>query len=231
MLSRSVVLFLSMVAAASATNTPTPQPISQHQGQGQAQGQLQVQQQGQIANGGNSTATGGNSQQAQSNSNTVTSSGGAGGNGGQGGSSNQAQSANNQGNSFSTSTVYKERLQAPSISAPPVYASGPCSSGKSLGLSIPGGGISGGKTVTDPLCDRREIVRVLTALNPALALRVACADPYVTAVATEDDCVYAPPVTVHAEQVNGTLSPPAVDLTPYATKEDLERAFKQAHSK
>lgn len=204
MLSRSVVLFLSLVSVASAVTPPTPEPVKQ--GQQQKQGQIQ----GQVAKGGNA-------EQSQSNSNVVNSSGGA------GGSANQSQAANNEGNSFSTSSVYKDRLQAPSISAPAVYASGPCSSGKSLGLAVPGGGISGGKTVTDPLCDRREVARVLAPLNPALALRVLCADPYVAAVATGDDCVYVP--------VARTQTAPEVDPSLYATHEEVQRAFKQSQSK
>lgn len=171
------------------------------------------------------TATGGSAQQSLSNSNTAN-----GGNGGAGGSSNQTQSANNQGNSLSTVSNYRDRLQAPDINAPAIYASGPCSSGKSVGLAGPGFGISGGKTSTDPQCDRREVARVLMGVNPALALKVLCSDPYVAAVATGNDCVS---VEKQSEQVTSPVASntQAVDLSPYATHEEVERAFKQSQAK
>lgn len=67
-------------------------------------------------------------------------------------------------------------------------------------------------------------------INPALALKVLCADPYVKEVASGDDCVYR------------QLIVQLPDQTIYATKDEVEsvrrdsqqsveRAFKQAQSK
>lgn len=117
------------------------------------------------------------------------------------------------------SSNYQERLQAPSVSAPAVYASGPCASGWSAGLSIPGGGISGGKAKADPNCDRREVARVLMGINPALALKVLCSDPYVQAVANSDDCIYTVPIVA------------TVDPSIYATHDDLERLRNDSQTK
>jgi hypothetical protein len=154
---------------------------------------------------------------------TQTASGGAGGAGGD---------ASNVGNAqdVSVSSTYRERLQAPSVSAPAVYASGPCTSGWSAGIAIPGGGLSGGKGKPDPGCERRELARVLTPLAPDLALRLLCADPMLAAVVSADECLFVPQPLV---TTNGKE---------YATREELEqvrkdsataidRAFKQRQTK
>lgn len=137
---------------------------------------------------------------------------------------NTDASAINGGNDLSIN--HKERLQAPSISAPAIYAGGPCESGKSLGLAIPGGGISGGKSTASPNCDRREAARVVAALNPALALLVMCEDPYVKEVAKErpELCVYQPVVTKREQVTTAPADRPV-------TQEQLDRAFKQSQSK
>jgi hypothetical protein len=130
-----------------------------------------------------------------------------------------AATASSGGNTLSTS--YEEKRQAPSISAPPVYASGNCSQGWSLGLSIPGGGASGGKSKADPGCERREAVRMLTPLNPWLALKVMCQDPFVAAVADEADCKYVPPTPQPADV-------PAIDTSEFVTRKELrEREDRQ----
>jgi len=98
-----------------------------------------------------------------------------------------------QGNSQNASVLNESERQAPSIDAPAVYASHPCTVGWSAGLSVPGAGVSGGKVKADVGCERRELARVLTALNPALALRVLCADPLIKEVAHEGDCDYLAP--------------------------------------
>lgn len=63
---------------------------------------------------------------------------------------------------------------------------------------------------------------MLAPLQPALALKLLCADPMLAEVALPEDCVYfAPPV------VTATAAP-----TPdYATTEQLNRAFGAAMGK
>lgn len=139
--------------------------------------------------------------------------------------------ASNAGNAqdVSVSSSYRDRLQAPSVSAPAVYASAVCAYGWSAGIAVPGAGLSGGKSKIDEDCNRREAARVLTALNPQLALKVMCSDPIVKAVADVDagDCEYV-------ENIRITQDAPAhssVDMSRYATKEELAKAFKQSQAK
>lgn len=139
-------------------------------------------------------------------------------------SQNQMQSAlsgaeaTNAGNSqnLTVESHYREMRQAPASFAPAIYASGPCAYGWSAGVSFPGGSANGGKSKPDPNCDRREIIRVLTPLNPSLALKVACADPMVKEVATGLDCQY---VEIVGEKVPPL--PPAIDLSKYVTRDEL----------
>lgn len=186
------------------------------------------------ATGGNASAAGGNGGAGGSANQTQTANGGLGGAGG-----NQTQSATNAGNAQNTAitSVYEERLQAPSISAPPVYASGPCAYGWSAGLSVPGAGISGGKSKPDTACDRRELARVLTPLNPQLALKILCADPIAAAVATPADCTYieqesrhvvseAPPSSAKTVEAMKEVFPTKTEV-----KETVDRAFKRSQSK
>lgn len=136
-----------------------------------------------------------------------------------------------QSNSTSDNAVtynHQDRLQAPALMAPAVYASGPCAQGWSAGASGPGAGLSFGKAKADPSCDRRELARVMAPLNPALALRILCADPIVIALGvTADECRLDPlppdnrPTVVILEQDKGG----------YATKEELKRAFESSASK
>jgi len=136
--------------------------------------------------------------------------------------------ANNEGNSLSVNN--EDRLQAPSISAPALYPSGNCAYGWTAGLSIPGGGISGGKAKPDADCNRRQAARVVGAWNPALALKVMCEDPYVKAVAKEGDCVYTPPAPpVVVEKETAKVDPQSSSNT--ADKEYVDRAIKKALSK
>lgn len=122
------------------------------------------------------------------------------------------------------SSSYRERLQAPGVAAPSVFASHSCALGWSLGASGPGAGISGGKAKADPSCERREWARVLFAMNPDLALKVACSDPIVAAVARPEDCVY-----VHIE--HEAQKPEPIDMSAYVTREELDRAFRKAVAK
>lgn len=175
---------------------------------------------GGAATGGNANASGGSANQTQS---------AHGGNGGDGGVSTQSQSADNVGNeqNLSVTSNHKQVRQAPSISAPTVFASGPCAYGWSAGVSSPVGGISGGKAKADVNCDRREVARILLGVNPALALKVLCADPLVAAVASGDDCQYIPPATnVVTEPVT-----PKADTSKFVTREELNKVFKKSQSK
>src|SRR5690606_25625248 len=161
----------------SAANAAAVADATQMQRQGQQQLSTST------ATGGQATATGGDA--------LGIGMGGAGGEGGtgQGGDGGDASSSQD------VSISYRDRLQAPAVMAPAVYASGPCAYGWSVGVSIPGAGVSGGKSKTDAGCDRRELARVLTPLQPALALKLLCADPMLAEVALPEDCVYfAPPV-------------------------------------
>lgn len=234
----ALILLAASVAFAGnskAPTTPTPSSSSSSAvgvGVGIAQGGDAHAQA--AATGGSAHATGG--QGGHGGNASAVGEGGAGGSAAatqtqtaEGGSASQSQSstATNEGNhqSLSVSSSYRDRLQAPSVFAPAVYASGPCAYGWSAGLSVPGGGISGGRAKTDPNCDRRELARVLTPLNPELALKVLCADPIVAAVAVPGDCEYVRITTDEAHTASAT-PPPA-----YATKEELDRAFRQAVAK
>lgn len=154
---------------------------------------------------------------------------------------NENSNANANDSSASLTANYKSRLQAPSVSAPPVYASGTCASGWSAGVSVPGAGISGGKSRPDTNCDRRELVRVVTPLNPWLALKVACEDPIILEMRAanrviDEDCVYvAPPSLTNTTTVkpsggetNAPASPP---VTKQEVAEMVDRAFKQSSQK
>lgn len=138
------------------------------------------------------------------------------------------QQSQQQSQDQSASVVNRDHRQAPSISAPPVYASGPCAVGASGGISTPVGGISGGKIVFDADCNRRELARVLTPLNPALALKVLCADPMVAAVATSADCTYKTPDAAPLEKPAAAGADAAVSC---ATPETVTAAFKACVSK
>lgn len=101
--------------------------------------------------------------------------------------------------------------------------------GWSAGVSIPGAGVSGGRSKSDPACDRREIARVLTPLNPSLALKVLCNDPLVMEVARGSDCVYAKAPDTLGDAYHAPA--PQLELAKYATKEELDKAFKQSQKK
>lgn len=238
----AIALFAASVAFAGGTPKPTPassssssQASSQAVGVGLGVG-VGIAHGGKShaqATGGSASATGGKG--GAGGHASAIGEGGAGGNAAatqtqtaEGGSASQSQSstASNEGNhqSLSVSSSYRDRLQAPGVFAPAVYASGPCAYGWSAGVSFPGGGLSGGKAKTDPGCDRREIARVLTPLNPELALKVLCADPIVAEVAAPGDCEY-----IRFEQEATTPVP--TDMSAYATKEELDRVFRQAVAK
>lgn len=147
----------------------------------------------------------------------------------------QHQTAEAKVGDFSIDTTYKERLQAPSVNAPPIYASGSCAYGSSFSVNAPGVGLGGGKAKPDPSCDRRELVRVVAPLNPWLALSIACEDPIVVdmlarGVVKADACKYVPPAP--PENVAGEAGPPAqVKAAPVAdqrTPAEITKAREEA---
>lgn len=160
----------------------------------------------------------------------------------QGGAGGAGGDASNLGNNqtIAVNSRYQQKRQAPSVFAPSVYASGPCAYGWSAGASIPGGGASFGKAKPDTNCDRRELARVLTPLNPDLALRVLCNDPLILELNRMEglvagDCSYMGPPLVITRDVDqkpraDSSEPPPLDPR-YATKEQLDKAFKQSQSK
>lgn len=124
----------------------------------------------------------------------------------------------------------RDRLQAPAISAPAIYSSSVCFTGKSIGLAGPGAGISGGKSVEDPECQRREDARLLDSMGHyALALKVMCQSKYVKEVATEGDCLYKAPARSSYYFESRTDEPEYV--TKEELSESLDRAFKQSQAK
>lgn len=213
--------FLAVVAAlafpsAFATNSQPPSNPSHVSAEASAIG---IGGAGGAGGSAHANATGGAGGSASA-SQTQVAEGGAGGAGGDASNSGLSQSVN-----------FEDRRQAPGLGVPSVFASGPCAYGWSAGVSVPGGAIGGSKAKADPNCDRREAARILLSVNPALALKVLCADPYVKEVATEADCIYAEPEPLTF-----------VDPTLFATKEELadvrqdsqvaiERAFKQTQKK
>lgn len=103
------------------------------------------------------------------------------------------------------SVAFQDRLQAPSVAPPALYASGVCVRGSSFGVAGPGVGIGGGRAYPDPECDIREAARVLDGVGAhALALKVLCTLAAVRSVATPEDCVW------HADPV------PLIPVAPVA---------------
>lgn len=122
----------------------------------------------------------------------------------------------------------KDRLQIPATASPTgpsVYASGDCSGGDSKAITTPLFGASKGKTTPDEGCERREWFRVLAPSHPSLALKVACSDPLVAAVASTEDCVYR---AVAAQDATLPVDPPA---TQGYVDERVKRAFEQGQAK
>lgn len=140
-------------------------------------------------------------------------------------SQNQTQSAvsgaeaTNAGNSqnLTVESHYREMRQAPASFAPAIYASGPCAYGWSAGVSFPGGSANGGKAKPDVDCNRREAVRILTPLNPVLALKVMCADPLVAQVAEKADCKY----------IATLVAAPPPDLSEYPKRDELVEILRE----
>lgn len=148
----------------------------------------------------------------------------------QGGSSQAVNSGNNAAQSLTYNSTAKRN--APAMYAPTVYASTACAYGWSAGISTPVGGASGGKAKIDQQCDYRENIRIVAALNPALALRVACAVLDGFRHVPDSECVYTPPVAEDDPPVTVIVpAAPVADSSGYVTKQELEQAFKRAVSK
>jgi hypothetical protein len=120
----------------------------------------------------------------------------------------QANNGNTQG------VTFEDRLQAPGMAAPAIYASGPCTTGWSAGASGPGAGLSFGKAKADPGCERRELARVMSPLNPTFATAILCLDPMAVEAekATGIKCQYVAPIE----------PPKVVNTEELATKRELQ---------
>jgi len=214
--------------AAQATNTPPPaeKPVANANANAYAGAKSHAD--------ADATAT-----QSQTVTVTPTANGGAGGAGGAAdANASQEQSAysGDVSNDISYSSSYTERRQAPSISAPTVYASGSCSYGWSVGLSLPGGGASGGKSTPDKDCNRRELARMVAPLNPWLALKVLCEDPIIVEMrlrnlSSELDCEYVPPKPTVAAAT--PVEPPKAEreYKDYVTRPEMEEVIRRSLSK
>lgn len=246
MLKRSVILFLSMISAASATNNQTPQPTNQDQdqsqGQLQAQGQLQGQQQGQVANAEQAQssinivdATGGDQQQSNASTNTNTVGGGAGGQGGAGGTANSTSGASADGQqSMTNNTVYAR--QTPPVILPTILVSD-CGSGFNAGGSKAGGAGAFGVTWTSGKCYDFKSGSNWAAIGEYEAACVVWSDVNRKAFKRQKYVPDCKAIAVrleaesHVKVADPVPAPAPVDLSPYATKEELARAFKQSQAK
>lgn len=115
----------------------------------------------------------------------------------QGGNAHVSANTGDSNANNSISIAERDVRQAPGGMSTPVFASHSCALGGSLGLSGPGFGVTGGKAKSDPKCDLRETVRILSSLNPSLALALLCQeDPAVAKAAGPDGCKLPPPATV-----------------------------------
>ena len=155
-------------------------------------------------------------------------------------SAEQSQNASAAIGDFEVSSTYKERLQAPAVNAPPIYASGSCAYGASFSVSAPGVGLGGGKAKPDPDCNRRELVRVVSSLNPALALKIACEDPLVVDMVARgaiqaDACQYVPPAppkpVVEEAGPSAKVEAAPVADPQYVTRPELNEIIKRAVGK
>lgn len=139
--------------------------------------------------------------------------------------------ASNEGVSLTASNVYRDRLQAPDLYAPPIYPSGPCNSGGSWGFVVPGGGVNAGKAKPDPKCDLREMIRVLTPLNPTLALKLACTDPDVAKAAGAAGCVLPESSNAELPAVPAPAPEPVQCVTPADLVEREKRILEKCVGK
>ena len=100
-------------------------------------------------------------------------------------------------------------------------------------MSFPGGAVTGGKSKPDVDCDTREYARVIAPLNPGLALALLCSAPIVQPVAAKYGCEYVAPPAPAAEipDAPSVVVVPQQDLSKYALKEEVDRAFKKGVAK
>ena len=118
---------------------------------------------GSVSEGGSATAQGGSAVAAGGNSSAT---------GGTGGTSSA------QGGQGVGSVSYQEVKQfrnAPWVNPPAIQSSNPCATGWSAGLSVPGGGIGGGRVKEDAECNLRETARLAYSFGAgAYALALLC---------------------------------------------------------
>jgi hypothetical protein len=142
----------------------------------------------------------------------------AGGAGGDGGASNSDASANSGGNSLSTSSVYKEKRQAPGGVAFAANATVGCFAPRGAYLSAPGAGVgfTGGKVNKDCallIAADDELRRG----NLQASIQLRCATKvYRETLGT--DCP-------------ALLNTQTVERTNYATKDYVDRAFRASQTK
>lgn len=132
-------------------------------------------------------------------------------------------SASNVGNSTSVSSIYKQIKQAPGAGADAGNTTSSCYHDVRLGFSTPLGGVSMGKGRKSADCFRLELADYLYGRgNDMAGDRVLCA---VTDIAKilGDDCL----ALVHEMH----KAPAPIAENQYATKEELDRAFKAANTK
>lgn len=139
-----------------------------------------------------------------------------GGKGGKGGSAS-AKTGDNTIQIDGDRTVVEDRLQAPALGVANVYATTSCFKGGSLTVSGPGFGVGGGAGKVDAGCEIRETARSFASIGEdAMAYRLLCASPIVQQYIGTEICL----------QSRQPKAAPAVDLSKYATKAELDRAFK-----
>lgn len=146
----------------------------------------------------------------------------------QGQEQEQQQGQQQQQGDYTVTSSYKERAQAPALSAPSVYAGGTCAYGWSAGISLGVGAATGGKSKPDEDCNRRELSRYVAPLNPWLALKVLCTDPIIVQLIADkvvpaEQCDYVPPAPPVAIVEKSNDAP--VEQASYATRDELERGL------
>lgn len=147
----------------------------------------------------------------------------------QGGNAHVSANTGDSNANNSLEVSYKDRLQAPGLHVGSVYPSSVCGTGGAFSLTVPGGSIGGSRAKAElESCVRREWFRLLSIEHKALALRVACSDPIVAAVALKGDCEYTPPL---APQPCAACEPKSDSYTKKETDERIEKAFRSTVAK
>ena len=132
---------------------------------------------------------------------------------------NAGSSSTNNVNYSGTTTI----RNTPDVGAPAIYGgTNPCSVGASAGMGIPGFGVSGGATWSDPGCERRNTVVILYQANKGrVAEALLCQDKDTRAafLIAGDPCPQdrVPVAQAAAAPVKtAAATPPAAAATPAA---------------